>query len=97
MIFDPVNYLNYANYYNQIEIFKEFFELLIEVTAVIHLKDFKVEKNNISYEYPCRGLLDKKYIFEIIKKYKPDIPIILENVTENMLQIVKQEVLTMYN
>lgn len=97
VIFDPVNYLNYYNYQNQTEIFKDFFELLLEKMAVIHLKDFKVENNNISYEYPCRGMLDKKYIFEMIKKYKPDIPVILENVTENMLPIVKEEVLTMYN
>ena len=97
VIFDPVNYLNYDNYKNQNDIFNEFIELLADKTMVIHLKDFKIQDNKAKYEYPCKGLLNKSLVFEIIKKYNAEIPIILEEVKENKLDEVRSDVLNLYN
>lgn len=42
VIFDPVNYINTANYKNQDEIINTHFDLLGEKTKLLHLKDFKL-------------------------------------------------------
>lgn len=97
VIFDPVNYLNYENYKNQNDIINEFIELLGNKTMAIHLKDFIIQDNEIMYEYPCKGLLNKSLVFEIITKYSNEIPIILEEVKENKLDEVRIEVLNLYN
>lgn len=97
VIFDPVNYLNYENYTDQTRIFEEYEELLIDKTGVIHLKDFKPGNNELCYEYPFDGFLDKKTILRIIKKCNPNTTIILEEVREEKLDEVRNGIYKMTN
>jgi L-ribulose-5-phosphate 3-epimerase len=53
VIFDPVNYINTANYKNQDEIINTHFDLLGEKTKLLHLKDFKLVDGEVAYEFYC--------------------------------------------
>ena len=90
VIFDPVNYINTANYKNQDEIINTHFDLLGEKTKLLHLKDFKLVDGEVTYEFPCDGLL--QYPDYKLKQYNPDIAVILEEVKEDHLAQVKAAV-----
>ena len=78
VIFDLLNLLTIENYKNQEEIIDTAFELLGDKISVIHLKDFKVENNQIKQCPIGEGLINIEKILSIIKTRKPNIPIILE-------------------
>lgn len=83
VIFDPVNYINANNYLHQDEIINETFDLLSERLVAIHAKDFvPTENGGIDFPAPGKGLLNYKLIFENMKKYGVDVPIIMEGVDE---------------
>lgn len=92
VIFDPVNYIDLTNFKKQNEIFDKHFELLGDITAVMHLKDYKWDGDTLSYEYPNKGLLNTAELVKKMNSYKPDIPVILEEVKEDMLREVKQDI-----
>ena len=92
VIFDPVNYINTANYKNQDEIINTHFDLLGEKTKLLHLKDFKLVDGEVAYEFPCDGLLNKDLLWDKLKQYNPDIAVILEEVKEDHLAQVKAAV-----
>ena len=92
VIFDPVNYINTANYKNQDEIINTHFDLLGEKTKLLHLKDFKLVDGEVAYEFPCDGLLNKELLWDKLKQYNPDIAVILEEVKEDHLAQVKAAV-----
>lgn len=83
VIFDPVNYINIKNYEKQDEMIKEMFELLSDKIAVFHAKDFIVEGNKIKNVIPGEGILNYKLIFEMFNKYGIDIPIIVEEISDD--------------
>ena len=82
VIFDLLNILTIENYEKQEEIVDKSFELLGDKISVIHLKDFKVEDNKLKQCSIGEGMLNTAKILSVIKKYKPDIPIILEEINE---------------
>ena len=83
VIFDPVNYLNTANYKNQDEMINEIFDLLSDKICVLHAKDFIVKNGEMQSVKPTEGMLNYKLIFEKMSEYKLDIPIICEEIDEN--------------
>ena len=83
VIFDPVNYLNIHNYQKQDEIISDTFDLLNNKICVIHAKDFVVEDGVFKFAKPTEGLLNYKFIFEKMKEYKLDIPIICEEINDS--------------
>ena len=78
VIFDLLNLLTIDNYKNQEEIIDTAFELLGDKISVIHLKDFKIEENQIKQCPIGEGLINIKKILSVVKTRKPNIPIILE-------------------
>lgn len=82
VIFDPVNYINGSNYRNQDYIIKRHFELLYDKTYVIHLKDYTVNGGKIRHLNAGDGMMNYELLFSLVKKYKRDIPMILEGVDE---------------
>lgn len=92
VIFDPVNYINISNYEHQDEIINTHFDLLGNLTRALHLKDFKLEDGKTVYESPCDGMLNKALIWERLKEFHPEIPVILEETKENTLPKVKADV-----
>lgn len=85
VIFDPLNIITLDNYKKQDELFEKMFSLLGEKIAVIHLKDFKLTENGLAQCPIGEGLMDIPLLFSYIKKYKPHIPVILEEVKEDDL------------
>ena len=85
VIFDLLNLLTIDNYKNQEEIIDIAFELLGDKIAVIHLKDFIIENDQLRQCEIGKGLLNISKILSIIKNQKPNIPIILEETKENNL------------
>ena len=83
VIFDPVNYLNIHNYQKQDEIINDTFDLLGGKICVIHAKDFTVKDGVFKAVKPSDGLLNYKLIFEKMKEYNLDIPIICEEITDS--------------
>ncbi len=82
VIFDPVNYLNVANYEKQDEMIEDMFNLLSDKICVLHAKDFTVENGVFRMVKPAEGMLNYKLIFEKMKKHNLDIPIICEESNE---------------
>lgn len=84
IIFDPVNLLDICNYKDREQIFKEAIELLGKDIAVVHIKDFKVEDNQLISVAAGTGEMDYNEIIRFIKKEKPYVHATLENtVPEN--------------
>ena len=83
-IFDPVNYVR-ANTTDKIDgIINETFELLSDRLVAIHAKDFALTpEGKLTYPDPALGSLNYKLIFENMKKYSVDIPIILEGIPDD--------------
>ena len=97
-IFDPVNYLNPENYINQDKMIDDAFELFGEEMSVLHLKDFKIdEEGKFVHTLPTEGILNTKKILTYIKQRKPDMPIVLEGVTEKDVKRVMKNVQALYD
>lgn len=79
IIFDPVNLLDINNYQDREAIFDEAMELLGPDIAMVHLKDFVVEGDDLK-SVAC-GLGEMKYdkILKFMKEKKPYIHATLEN------------------
>lgn len=82
VIFDPANYLNINNYKEQDKMINDMFALLSDKIAVMHAKDFVVENASLKPTRLGEGLLNYKLIFENMKKYNMDIPIISEEMPD---------------
>ena len=85
VIFDLLNLITLENYNNQEEIINKAFELLREKIAVIHLKDFNIVDGCIRQCPLGEGLVNIPYLLSMVKKHKPNVPVILEEVKEDDL------------
>lgn len=84
IIFDPVNLLDISNYRNREQIIHEAVETLGKDIAVVHIKDFVVENEELVSVAAGTGEMDYTEIIRFIKKEKPYIHATLENtVPEN--------------
>ena len=84
IIFDPVNLLDISNYRNREQIIHEAVETLGKDIAVVHIKDFIVENEELVSVAAGTGEMDYTEIIRFIKKEKPYIHATLENtVPEN--------------
>ena len=84
VIFDPVNYVSRANISRMDQIIENTFKLLSDRLVAIHAKDYLVrEDGKITYPDPALGELNYKLIFECMKKYSVDVPIIMEGIPED--------------
>ena len=58
------------------------FDKLHDVMKVIHVKDFTVENGEIALTVPGKGMLNFGLIFEKLKQYGMDIPLIAEQIPD---------------
>ena len=87
IIFDPVNLLCTENMDRREEIFGRTIELLKDDIAVVHLKDFVPEGNDLKSIAAGTGMMDYRQILSFMKQNKPYIQATLENtVNENAVQ-----------
>ncbi|MCA9734300.1 MAG: sugar phosphate isomerase/epimerase [Deferribacteres bacterium] len=85
VIFDPVNLLSIENYENQDKIIEESFDLFGDKIAIIHAKDFIIKDNELHQLAPGNGLLNYKLLCKLIKKRKPYIEILMEEMSESII------------
>lgn len=82
VILDPVNLLDINNYKEQEKVIDRVFEYYGERVSVLHLKDFKIEDNQVKYEQVGEGLFNYEHLFSHIKAKKPHITMLIENSNE---------------
>lgn len=82
VIFDPVNFVTIDNYKAADDMIEYMFDKLHDVMKVIHVKDFTVENGEIALTVPGRGMLNFRLIFEKLKQYGMDIPLISEQIPD---------------
>ncbi|MBE5884466.1 MAG: sugar phosphate isomerase/epimerase [Lachnospiraceae bacterium] len=88
IILDPVNLLDICNYQDQVAILEEAIELLGPDVAMVHIKDYVVEGDNLVSVGAGLGQMDYTPLMTFMKERKPFIHATLENTTpENNLQV----------
>ena len=97
VIFDPVNYLNINNYRNQNEMINDIFSLMYDKICVLHAKDFVIENGEFKMVKPIEGMLNYKLIFEKMKEYNLDIPIICEEINEDEASVAFERLEKLWN
>lgn len=81
VILDPVNLLDISNYGQQREIMEEAIEILDEDIAMVHIKDYRVEKDKLVSVGAGLGQMDYTALMKFIKEKKPFMHVTLENTT----------------
>lgn len=81
MIFDPVNLLKFKPDVNQKPYLKEWIDRLGNEIAVLHTKNFtRDEKGEYCPSSLEEGIIDYTWIFEWLRKNRPDVVIIREEI-----------------
>lgn len=90
IILDPVNLLDMCNYQDQVAIVDEAIDLLGQDVAVVHIKDYKIENNQLISVGAGLGQMDYTSLIRFMKERKPFIHATLEDTTpENNVQCRK--------
>lgn len=79
IILDPVNLLGIENYENREAVIDEAIELLGVDTAMVHIKDFVVENNDLKSVAAGTGIMKYDRLLSFMKKNKPFIHATLED------------------
>lgn len=82
VILDPVNLLDINNYKEQEKVLDRAFEYYGDKISVLHVKDFKIEDNEVKFEQVGEGLFNYEHLFSHIKAKKPHITMLIENSNE---------------
>lgn len=82
VILDAVNLLDINNYNEQEKIIDRAFEYYGDRISVLHVKDFKVENNEVKFEQVGEGLFNYEHLFRHVKAKKPHITMLIENSNE---------------
>lgn len=82
VILDPINLLDENNYTEQDKIIDKAFEYYGDKISVLHMKDCKLEDNELKFEHIGDGLFKYESVLTHIKKDKPYITMLLENSNE---------------
>jgi sugar phosphate isomerase/epimerase len=97
IIFDPVNMLCKDNMDRQDEIICRTFDMLKDDIAVIHMKDFVVEGEDLRSVPAGTGGLNYRLLLSKIKEYKPYIQCTLENTSPDNAIRTRDFVRDMYD
>lgn len=79
VVFDPVNLISIDNYENQDDVIKRSFRLFGERIVILHAKDFVISEGQLRSVQAGEGMLNYELLFDLLKAYKPDINILMEN------------------
>lgn len=79
IILDPVNLLGMENYENREAVIAEAIELLGKDTAVVHIKDFVVDGDNLRSVAAGTGIMNYESLIKFMKNDKPFIHATLED------------------
>jgi L-ribulose-5-phosphate 3-epimerase len=90
VVFDPVNLLSLDNYHEQERIIGQSFDLFGDRIAVIHAKDFVVDKGQFRSVTAGLGKLRHDLVLKYALSHKPGISILLEETNEQAAQDSRQ-------
>ncbi len=79
VVFDPVNLISIDNYQNQEYIISKSFELFGDRMVILHAKDFTISDGQTKSVQAGNGMLNYELLFKLLKVYKPDINILMED------------------
>lgn len=82
VIYDPIGFINADECMNQNEIIEKSLEILGSRIAAVHVKDFIVANGERIIVPLGKGILNFELLFKILKKKKPFVEFILENIKE---------------
>ncbi|MEO2076804.1 MAG: sugar phosphate isomerase/epimerase family protein [Bacillus sp. (in: firmicutes)] len=82
VIYDPANFISVDNYQNQEAVIQEAFELFGDKMVILHAKDFIIEDSQVKMVPVGHGLLNYDFLFQLMKKKKPYITMLMESTTE---------------
>lgn len=97
IILDPVNLILADNYMDQREIMEEAFTLIGEKISVIHLKDFVIEGNEKKKAPIGQGQLDISALLSLLKKHKPYIQILMEDIRPSYINEAREYIRKVYD
>ncbi len=97
IIFDPVNMLYKGNADRQDEIIETTFKLLKDDIAVVHMKDFKPEGDELKSIPAGTGELNYELLLSKIKEYKPYVQCTLENTSPDNAVRTAEYIQQMYD
>ncbi len=80
-ILDPVNLISAENYQDQEAVVARAFELYGDRITMLHVKDFRMEKDGPEFEHVGDGLFHYEPLLAWVKREKPYITMLLENST----------------
>ena len=83
IIFDPSNLITSENYLEQVSLVESAFKRFGDKIVAVHLKDFKVEDDQIIPVNLGEGLIDYAAIAAIIAKHKPLSYVVLEETKDD--------------
>ncbi|MBT2785203.1 MULTISPECIES: sugar phosphate isomerase/epimerase [unclassified Halomonas] len=86
IIFDPVNFLTSDNYLDQNNILQEAIDSWGDRVAVLHAKDFIVEKGSLRFVPLGQGWMDYDHIFEKLVSRKPHMNIIMDEIDQDDIE-----------
>lgn len=92
IILDPVNLLGMENYENREAVIAEAIELLGKDTAVVHIKDFVVEGDNLCSAAIGTGIMNYEGLIKFMKKDKPYIHATIEDSTPQNAVIARKHI-----
>jgi sugar phosphate isomerase/epimerase len=90
VVFDPVNLLSLENHREQERIIGESLDLFGDRIAVIHAKDFLIERGEFKSTGAGRGLLRHDLVMNFAVEQKPGISILLEDTSESTARESRQ-------
>ena len=80
VVFDPVNLLSAKNHRSQAAIIEESLALFGERIVILHAKDFVVREGRLVSVAAGQGKLDYELLFRLVKRQKPFLEVVLEDV-----------------
>lgn len=82
VIYDPVNFLPFKRASESDDLMKEAFQMFGDKMVAIHAKDYILEEDRVNTTIPSgRGMLNYQLLVDLVREYKPMIPVLLENNT----------------
>ena len=86
IIFDPVNLVLSNTINRQNEIYRQLFDFFGSKIAVLHIKDTTFDGKNKVWQNIGKGLIDYNFIFSLLRRYTPKIPLLREGVAMDSYQ-----------
>lgn len=83
VVFDAANSVTADNQNEQERILNEFYELLGDSIVLVHAKDALIKEGRTEFTSAGKGVLPYRTLFNVIKKYNYDGPVLLEWVDES--------------